>query len=179
MIRALVFIIALTLIASWVPAPVSSRGAPPSEAVDAYSVQVRGPHKGLTVVSHAASDGATTAPSSESDQLAPPETDAASSIVVGLASYCAPTPRYCKHWGGHAMLGAVPGYGGKPYWAKVTHGDRSIVVRVVSFCACGAGKVVDLSPFAFKLLNHGSLAAGVIPVTLESGDTVPPATDAE
>lgn len=99
----------------------------------------------------------------------------------GLATWCAPTPKYCHGWGGKAHLGAVPSfrYGDPPYRVVVHHGDRSTVVLVVSFCACPGARIIDLSPAAFSELAPMSL--GVIPVTLEelgSGPTPPP-TDTE
>lgn len=117
-----------------------------------------------------------------------PQPEAAGAVgtwaLEGVATYCAPTPRHCQGWGGDAMLGAVPDYAGQPYWARVSHGSKSVIVRVVSFCACGnrAGKstIIDLSPAAFRRLA-GSLAPGVIDVTVEwpIGGPELPATDTE
>ena len=104
--------------------------------------------------------------------------EGASSILAGVATWCAPTATHCHGWAPPAKLGAVPGYDGTPYLARVSRGSRSVVVRVVSFCACGdrAGKstVIDLSPAAFVEL--APLSAGVIDVTVErlDGIALPP-----
>ena len=83
----------------------------------------------------------------------------------GLASYCAPTPKYCRGWGGTARLAAVPSfhYGDTPYYVTVRSATGRVVVKVVSYCACG-NKVIDLSPYAFQKL--APLSRGVVPVTV-------------
>jgi len=103
------------------------------------------------------------------------------------ATWCAPTPRYCKGWGGDAHVAAVRSFrfGDEPYWvrvSRVTSGEvRSTVVRVVSFCACmkrGGRPSIDMSPAAFREL--GPLSRGVLRVTVERIDGVPtklPETD--
>ncbi len=100
----------------------------------------------------------------------------------GFATYCAPTPRYCQGWGNGALLGAVRSFrfGDKPYWLRVTSGERSVVVRVVSFCACGrrhgVPTVVDLSPAAFQRL--APLNAGIVRVQITRvGVPLAPQTD--
>lgn len=101
--------------------------------------------------------------------------------VRGVASWCAPTPKYCHGWGGHALLAAVPtfSYGDTHYRIEVcrTDGAACVQATVVSFCACRAGRVVDLSPFAFTHL--APLSAGVVRVEVErvGPGTTPPATD--
>jgi hypothetical protein len=97
--------------------------------------------------------------------------------IGGSATWCAPTPKYCQSWGEPAMLGAVHSFtwGDKPYWATVTWRGKSVVVRVVSFCACGSA-VIDLSPAAFKML--APLHVGRLHnVTVTYGGIRLPATD--
>jgi hypothetical protein len=96
--------------------------------------------------------------------------------IRGLASWCAPTPRYCHGWD-KARLAAVPSFrnGDKPYLVRVCSATRCTVARVVSFCACG-NHVIDLSPPAFR--NLAPLSRGVVRVTvtrveLPATDTVP------
>ena len=101
------------------------------------------------------------------------------SLIAGNASWCAPTPKYCHGWGGHSLVGAMPGYT-HPVWAKVCRQDSSvcITVHVISFCACG-NHVIDLSPYAFKRL--APLSRGIVAVEVEVLTRVPtvlPATDA-
>jgi hypothetical protein len=99
--------------------------------------------------------------------------------LQGWATYCAPTPTHCQGWGGDAHLGAVPGYGGRPYLVTVRHGKASTIVRVVSSCACGLRHgiptVIDLSPAAFREL--APLSRGVIRVTVSRGGIRLPNTD--
>lgn len=103
-----------------------------------------------------------------------------SATEEGVATWCAPTPTHCQSWGGNAKLGAVSGYAGDPYTVVVHHGSRSVVVTVVSSCACGMrhGKdtVIDLSPAAFRQL--APLSLGVIDVVVERADGISlPPTD--
>jgi hypothetical protein len=108
-----------------------------------------------------------------------------SGAVIGVATYCAPNPPYCTRWGGDALLGAMPGftYGDAPHNARVCRSDGApcVTVTVVSFCACGdrpgGPTVIDLSPAAFRAINGGSLAAGVIDVIVTIGGVALPATD--
>jgi hypothetical protein len=88
-------------------------------------------------------------------------------IEGGLATWCAPTPTQCRRWGGHALLGAMPSFrwGDPSYFVRVRYRGHQVIVRVVSFCACGHGRVIDLSPFAFRQLAPTS--RGVIPVSVE------------
>lgn len=89
-----------------------------------------------------------------------------STIQTGTATYCAPTPRYCHGWGGTARLGAVKSFrwGDRPYYVRVRSGGHSVVVKVVSYCACGV-TLIDLSPYAFQRL--APLWKGRIRVTVE------------
>lgn len=59
----------------------------------------------------------------------------------------------------------------------VTHGSRSVVVRIVDVCACGGSRVIDLTSGAFRRLAN--LGRGVISVTLTAAgpQTRLPATD--
>jgi hypothetical protein len=103
--------------------------------------------------------------------------------IVGVATWCAPTPTKCQSWGGDAHKGAVPGYDGHPYSVLVclADGPACTDVTVVSSCACGDrnGKatVIDLSPAAFRDLAPTSV--GVIDVTLERFVLPPTDTVAE
>lgn len=86
----------------------------------------------------------------------------------GMASYCAPTPKYCQSWGGTARLAAVPTfhYGDRPYVIRVCRADnpgRCTTATVVSYCACG-NKIMDLSPYAFTRLQP--LYRGVVRVVV-------------
>ena len=54
--------------------------------------------------------------------------------------------------------------------------DRCITVRLTDWCACGHGRVIDLSDEDFARL--APLRAGVIHVTVRTLDVAPPATDA-
>lgn len=89
-------------------------------------------------------------------------------VQTGTATYCAPTPRYCRSWGGTARLGAVQSFrwGDRPYSVRVClrGTSRCTTVRVVSHCACGS-TLIDLSPFAFTRL--APLWKGRIWVTVE------------
>lgn len=83
----------------------------------------------------------------------------------GIATYCAPTPTRCQSWGGSAMLGAVPSFrwGDEPYRVRVcrTSGPAACAtVTVVSYCGCPDGRIIDLSPTAFRQL--APLSAGIV-----------------
>jgi hypothetical protein len=88
----------------------------------------------------------------------------------GWAAWCAPTPTRCQGWGGDALLAGVPSFrwGDEPYTVQVSANGRSVLVTVVSFCACGDRKgiptVIDLSPAAFAEL--APLTVGVLSVTV-------------
>lgn len=106
------------------------------------------------------------------------------SLEAGYATWCAPTPTHCQGWGGEAHVGAVPGYHGPRYAAKVCREDdpaRCVTVTVLSWCACGQrhgrDTVIDLSPAAFRELAPTS--RGIVLVTVESVDIGLPATDTE
>jgi hypothetical protein len=123
-------------------------------------------------------------PTADSSPVTHSEPPAASSLIAGVATWCAPTPTHCQSWGGGAMVGAVPGFDGDPYTVRVCLDVQlstfsCVVVRVVSSCACGdrggRGTVIDLSPAAFRKL--APLSRGVIPVTVERADILLPATD--
>lgn len=111
---------------------------------------------------------------------------ASSPTRYGVATYCAPTPRYCRGWGGRAMLGAVPSFrfGDDRYQAEVCAfrgGSTScVVVTVVSFCGCGDrhGKptLIDLSPAAFRQLAPLSLGVVDVSVRRIDGTSVPRGT---
>jgi len=110
-----------------------------------------------------------------------PATSIGTALQAGYATHCKPTPTKCQGWGGNARLGAVPGYDGPPYAARVCRLDdlhRCVVVTVVSSCACGdrhgRPTVIDLSLAAFTRLAPES--AGIVLVTLESpiGIALPP-----
>lgn len=91
----------------------------------------------------------------------------------GWASWCAPTRRQCQNWGGDALLGAVQSFrsGDKPYWVRVKYRDREVIVRVVSYCACGSRRgiatLIDLSPAAMKALEPRYRILGIIMVEIE------------
>ena len=111
-------------------------------------------------------------------------TDPSPATSRGIASYCAPTPTHCQSWGGGAMLGAVSSFrwGDRPYDVRVCRADartRCTVVTVVSFCGCPDGRVIDLSPAAFRRL--APLSAGLVRVTVErlGPATTPPPTNTE
>lgn len=132
---------------------------------------------------------ATDGQASSSDAPLPPEEaiepELGPAVEGGLATWCAPTPTHCQTWGGDAHLGAAPSFtfGDDPYRVRVCTQEsptRCTIVTVVSFCACAAGRIIDLSPAAFSELDD--LSRGVIPVSVEwlprSGLT-PPATETE
>lgn len=77
------------------------------------------------------------------------------------ATWCAPTPRQCRRWGGTARLAALPTYSGTPYVVRVWYDSRHVDVTVVSICGCG----IDLSPYAFEQL--APLSRGRINVEVE------------
>ena len=99
-------------------------------------------------------------------------TDAASvrETLTGWAAWCAPTPTRCQGWGGDALLAGVPSFrwGDDPYTVQVSANGRSVLVTVVSYCACGDRKgiptVIDLSPRGFEAL--APLSVGVLSVTV-------------
>lgn len=104
----------------------------------------------------------------------------------GLASWCAPTPKYCHGWAPPAMLAAVPSfrYGDARYRVRVCRQDdasRCATVTVVSFCACG-NKIIDLSTAAFdRLANHhlrGTVPVFVVPAGNAPASTLPPTSTA-
>ena len=109
--------------------------------------------------------------------LIPAQGNVGTALTAGNASWCAPTPKYCHGWGGHALVAAMPGYHG-PVWAKVCRQDdpaRCVTVHVISFCACG-NHVIDLSPYAFKRL--APLSRGIVAVEVEVLRDIPlPPTD--
>lgn len=91
-------------------------------------------------------------------------------IEGGIASYCAPTPTQCLRWGGQAKLGAVHSFrfGDRPYRVKVCRQEGEpacVTVTIVSYCGCPDGRVIDLSPYAFRRL--APLWRGLVPVTVE------------
>ena len=112
--------------------------------------------------------------------LIPAQGNVGTPLIAGNASWCAPTPKYCHGWGGHALVGAMPGYT-HPVWAKVCRQDDPAVcttVHVISLCACG-NHVIDLSPYAFTRLEP-RLSRGIVAVEVEVLTRVPtvlPATD--
>src|SRR5258707_12644873 len=71
---------------------------------------------------------------------------AAHVALRGSAAWCAPTATRCQGWGGHVLLGAVRSFrwGDRPYRVRVVAGNHSVVVTVVSFCACTGSRVIDL-----------------------------------
>ena len=85
-------------------------------------------------------------------------------VLRGAAAWCAPTKTRCRSWGGHVLLGAVQSFrwGDRPYRVRVVAGSRSVIVTIVSYCACGGNRVIDLSPFAFSQL--APLSAGLVRV---------------
>jgi hypothetical protein len=120
--------------------------------------------------------------------VAAPLPDTATGGTKFTATYCAPTPKYCRNWGGDAHLAAVRSfsYGDEPYWVRVTRVTdghvNTTTVLVVSNCGCGSRRHgwpnIDVSPAAFREL--GPLSAGVLEVRVERIDGVPtvlPATD--
>lgn len=131
--------------------------------------------------------GAASRAASAPEQSEPPVADSAAAVesMEGWATWCAPTPKYCKGWGGSAMLGAVRSfrYGDQPYPVRVRYQGKSVVVTVVSYCACGDRNgiptVIDLSPAAFRQLADQDL--GVIMVAVEPLKSVPtlPATETQ
>lgn len=48
----------------------------------------------------------------------------------------------------------------------VSHGSRTVVVRIVDVCACGGSRIIDLSKAAFARLADPS--RGVIDVTIQA-----------
>jgi rare lipoprotein A (peptidoglycan hydrolase) len=67
-------------------------------------------------------------------------------------------------------LGAVPSFrwGDRPYRVRVCRQDRPtrcVTVRIVSFCRCPDGRVIDLSPWAFSKL--APTWRGTLPVSVE------------
>lgn len=176
-------LLALVLAASWFPAP---RSAPDSDS----------PGLGTAGEGRAPIGAPVTAAKAEGRALGPGDPRAGapalvdegeSSIQIGVATYCKPNPPYCLEWGEPALLGAMPGftYGDAPFIATVCRpgGSPCVEVLVVSFCACGdrpgGPTVIDLSPAAFRAINGGSLAAGVIDVTVSIGSIPLPPTDTE
>lgn len=59
----------------------------------------------------------------------------------------------------------------------VTHGSRSITVRIIDVCRCAGSRVIDLTSGAFSRL--APLSRGVIEVSLTAADPLPdlPPTD--
>ena len=89
---------------------------------------------------------------------------AAHVALRGSAAWCAPTATRCQGWGGHVLLGAVRSFrwGDRPYRVTVWAGSRHVTVTIVSYCACGRGTVIDLSPYSFAKL--APLSAGLVRV---------------
>lgn len=108
-----------------------------------------------------------------------PATD--SSPEKWTATWCAPTPTKCRHWGGDAHLAAVRSFtwGDDPYWVRITRVTGGHVnttyALVVSYCGCRqrvSGRPnIDLSPSAFREL--GPTSRGVLRVRVERVDGVP------
>lgn len=179
-------LLALVLTASWFPAP---RSAPDSDSPGLGTAgegraPIGAPDPASRPVASHPADRGITVPRAGAPALVD---EGASSIQVGVATYCKPNPPYCLEWGEPALLGAMPGftYGDAPYTATVcrTVGTPCVEVLVVSYCACGdrpgGPTVIDLSPAAFRAINGGSLAAGVIDVTVSIGSIALPPTDTE
>jgi hypothetical protein len=119
----------------------------------------------LACPTEAPSLGNRAGPSVASPTVRPTPPPLAAHVVLrGTAAWCAPTATRCKGWGGHVLLGAVRSFrwGDRPYRVRVVSGSRSVVVTVVSFCACGGDRVIDLSPYAFSKL--APLSAGLVRV---------------
>jgi hypothetical protein len=94
--------------------------------------------------------------------------------VNGWAAWCAPTPARCLGWGGaDAKVAGVPSFrdGDEPYPVRVIYGKRSVLVIVVSYCACGDREgiptVIDLSPAAMAELEPDYVRIGIIRVVVE------------
>lgn len=87
---------------------------------------------------------------------------------MGSASWCAPTPRYCRGWGGDAHVAAVGSfsYGDKPYTVRVRGTNGVTTVTVVSYGVLPKGRVIDLSPASFREAC-GPQSMGVCRVTVE------------
>ena len=97
--------------------------------------------------------------------------------IPATATWCAPTPRYCKGWD-TAYVGARWSFrwGDKPYSVQVCGiGYGCTVVRVVSFCACRDRKGIDLSLPAWREIG-APFGLGRIDVTIRRVPTLP-ATD--
>lgn len=98
--------------------------------------------------------------------------------VSGWATYY-PTCRRCAAAG--PLVKDMLGRGWKGDWVRVSAGDRSVVVRLVTGCACGDRHgdptVIDLSPSAFARL--APLGQGIVRVIVEPVDAPPrlPETD--
>lgn len=90
------------------------------------------------------------------------------------ATWCAPTPRYCKGWD-RAYVGARWSFrwGDKPYSVQVCGiGYGCTVVRVVSFCACRDRRGIDLSLPAWREIG-APFGLGRIDVTIRRVPTLP------
>ena len=76
--------------------------------------------------------------------------------VVGVASWFSV---------GRGLYAAMPGYrDGTRVLARVTAGGRSVVVRVITQCGCPNGRVIDLSPEAFRAF--APLSRGIVKVSV-------------
>jgi hypothetical protein len=110
--------------------------------------------------------------------------DAPTAAQKWTATYCKPTPKYCRSWGGDAHLAAVRSFkwGNEPYWVRVSRvadGQvRTTTVLVVSYCDCGSHNI-DLSIAAYRELDpteHGRITVSVtridgVPTRLPNTDT--------
>jgi hypothetical protein len=140
------------------------------------------PHSpGPAVVRGSPAAGTDGTPQPRSEAPIPsPSGDIGTALYSASATWCAPTPTQCQSWGGDAKLGAVFGFrfGDEPYRVRVSRGDRSVDVLVVSHCACGGThNAIDLSPAAFRVL--APLSRGRVEVAVEDlrgmpGVTLPP-----
>lgn len=165
-------ILFIGLILVWIGSSVSRETASPSPASSAAIVQRSGP---------APVEGVTGVRLPVAAPL-PAVGRVGGSVQIGKASWCAPKGKYCRGWGGHSILAASPNWDGEPYWARVCRQDRPKVcatVYVHSICACGTGKVIDLTVYVFRDLLGGRLHAdGTLDVTVRGvrGPSLP-ATD--
>ena len=76
--------------------------------------------------------------------------------IVGVASWFSI---------GRGLYAAMPGYrDGTRVLARVSAGGRSVVVRVITQCGCPNGRVIDLSPEAFRAF--APLSRGIVKVSV-------------
>lgn len=102
------------------------------------------------------------------------ETAGLFATLSGYASwYCSSTSACTRGYSGSDLVAAIDPSTGidKGELVTVRHDGRTVLVRIVDTCQCAGRRVIDLTSGAFSRL--APLSAGVIPVTLTTGASLP------